>query len=206
MPRCANCFREYRNQNPRPSQYNAVNHVTNTIKARNDGRDAARAQTPAGIQSVLTELVRQRETAFLNALGARKEDIASSNDRYRIAVLISNPINGRKTLGLIDTGANSSCVSREGLQQLGITSNLKIVNSNTQAYGVSGEALRVLGKAKLTIMVGKISYTNVFEVLDAIHGYHFVLGTDFLQNTDIFSKIYNDIANEIGHESTSTNF
>ena len=55
-------------------------------------------------------------------------------------------------------------------------------------------------------MAGKIPYENTFEVFDHIQGYDLILGTDFLQNTEIFNKIYNDIASEIGADSTTRNF
>ena len=171
---------------------------------KDDFRNQARASTAAGIKDVITELVRQRQTAFLSVLGASEADIQSATDTYRIIVIITNPANGRQSVGLIDTGANSSVCSVDGLRELQVEP--RVTKSDTKAFSVSGESLAILGKQFLTIQVGKVSYSNNFEVLGNLQGYNFVLGTDFLKNTDIFQKIYHEVANEIGHDSTALNF
>ena len=205
VPRCLDCYRNLRNRNNSNNYYRPANISAATItEKKTDFRDQARAGTAAGIKDVITELVRQRQTAFLSVIGASEDDIESANDTYRIIVIITNPMNGKQSLGLIDTGANSSVCSLAGLRELHVTP--RVVESHTQAYSVSGESLKILGKQLLSIQVGKVSYNNNFEVLDKLQGYNFVLGTDFLKNTDIFNKIYHEVANEIGHDSTALNF
>ena len=205
LPRCVNCFKIFRNRNA-TNNYNRQTNISaaTTVPPKVDFRDKARAGTAAGIQDVINELIRQRQPAFLSAIGASEANIQDSTDTYRIIVVITNPANGRQSIGLIDTGANSSVCSVAGLKDLQIDPS--VTQSETQAYSVSGECLDILGRKWLSVQVGKVAYANNFEVLQNIQGYNFILGTDFLRNTDIFKKIYHEVANEIGHESTALNF
>jgi hypothetical protein len=121
-------------------------------------------------------------------------------ERYRMHVDVSDKQQNCTLKGLIDTGANTEVLSYDACKKLGIVD--QITETGDAAYGVGGK-LNVLGNVSTTIYVGDIGYTASFQVIDHISGFDIMIGTRFLNRTDVMHKIHRVVSDVVGAQHVS---
>lgn len=90
-------------------------------------------------------------------------------------------IGGRKTHGLIDTGAGISCISKTFLDKTDFKNSTFQNCTLKEIIGVGGERHRILGKVDIPIAVSGFKISYHFYVLDSLH-HSLILGIDFLKH------------------------
>ena len=98
--------------------------------------------------------------------------------------------------GLIDTGCNTDALSLNACKHLGIENQIQPHHS--LATGVDGHNLKVVGSVFATLNIGDVKYTNTFPVLEKIDSFDVMIGTRFMQSTDLMTKVVDLMKDSLG--------
>ena len=187
MSRCRDCHSKYRaSRGPNP-KFN-ISAYDEVIR---------REAEEIGIDQIENAVTRSQILA-INVDSIRKVNkiCAFKADRYRMKAKVFNSDKSKVVSGLIDTGCNTDALSLNACKHLGIENQIQPHHS--LATGVDGHNLKVVGSVFATLNIGDVKYTNTFPVLEKIDSFDVMIGTRFMQSTDLMTKVVDLMKDSLG--------
>jgi len=189
MRRCNDCHSQFRQNTGtnRPLKINAFQDVINE------------KFQPIDIDDVENEIQRSQFLAIdVNSIRKFQKRSKFNADRYRVKTKVFNKSKTKNLEALLDTGCNTDALSLAACQELGSDGDIQPPKSI--ATGVDGHNLNVVGTVSTTLHVGNVPYTNTFPVLKNIADFDVMIGTRFMQSTNLMSKVFDLMQDNLGAE------
>ena len=116
-----------------------------------------------------------------------------------MGIRVSNAAKTADITGLFDTGCNVDVISRKACDELGLSHLVRPCRET--ATVVDGAPVKITGRVKAKVFIGKIPYTSEFSVINHISQYDMMVGTKFMKASGLLEDIFTATESRLGAEN-----